>query len=635
MRDRLKQLGTMARLQIDRLQQTPDGGPPAKDGKIERGNTKFKVSIYNLATATPRETVLLRIATTDVKAQYDKLREAIKSAKGHLLNADHDGKDPLNIHAQVDFDLRRLSEGEVPAALDGAGELLSRQVNRVPEGDNVTDAKVLYRVTLLDVDSVQPRETITLTIAADDLHAAYQKLHQSLAKAKARIIKTNLDEQDRRKVNAQVDFSFNRTDEGLLDTALKNAGEALSRQVTRLPAGANVTDTKLLARITLIETDSLQPRETVNLTMAADDVKAVYEKLRAAIASAKGRITHADCDEKNLRNVTGALQFDIPRAEEPAIQRELANAGETLSRKVTRQPENINITDTKVGFKLEITPASRIQPRETTVLALEVADVAAALARYELLVKEAKGRTVETQLGQEKNGQVNARVTYDVPFKSAPVLAEKFKPTGKVRIEQVTSDPQAPEGKLALGRLVVTLSSKEMSPRETVNLTIAAGDVKAAFETLRTAIANVKGRTTHVDLNEQDRHNVTAELYFDIPRAEEGAFKQVLANAGEPLSRQVSLQQESINVNDAKVGYRLEIKTAPRSGQEFRLQIRSGLTHSLRGLFISLNYLLLGVLFVLPWLPVALVIFWVGRRIMRRAAARSPVETVATSPPVK
>ena len=70
MRDRLKQLGTMARLQIDR-KQTSDGGPPVKDGKIERGNTKFEVSIYNLATALPRETVLLRIATNNVRGMYE------------------------------------------------------------------------------------------------------------------------------------------------------------------------------------------------------------------------------------------------------------------------------------------------------------------------------------------------------------------------------------------------------------------------------------------------------------------------------------------------------------------------------------------------------------------------------------
>ena len=55
---------------IDRVQQTEDGGPAPKDGKIERGKTQFFVSIYNLANVAPRETVILRLAAADVPAVY-------------------------------------------------------------------------------------------------------------------------------------------------------------------------------------------------------------------------------------------------------------------------------------------------------------------------------------------------------------------------------------------------------------------------------------------------------------------------------------------------------------------------------------------------------------------------------------
>ena len=54
------------------------------------------------------------------------------------------------------------------AALAAAGETLSRQATRLPESPNLTDAKVLFQVTLFDVDSVQPRETVTVKIAATE-----------------------------------------------------------------------------------------------------------------------------------------------------------------------------------------------------------------------------------------------------------------------------------------------------------------------------------------------------------------------------------------------------------------------------------------------------------------------------------
>src|SRR4029077_3945763 len=145
-------------------------------------------------------------------------------------------------------------------------------VSRVPENDNVTDAKVLYRITLVDADSIQPRETVVMRIAAADVPAAYQKLREALAKAKARIFTAQLNEQDRRNVTAQLDFSLRRGEEAMLQAALKAAGDTLSRPATRLPESPNLTDAKVLIQVTLFDVDAVQPRETVSVKIAATDV---------------------------------------------------------------------------------------------------------------------------------------------------------------------------------------------------------------------------------------------------------------------------------------------------------------------------------------------------------------------------
>ena len=136
-------------------------------------------------------------------------------------------------------------------------------------------------------------------------------------------------------------------------------------------------------------------------------------------------------------------------------------------------------------------------------------------------VKEVQGRTVETQVGKERNGQVSARVVFDVPLNDAAALAEKFKNAGHVRIHQVTSDPHAPEGKLAIGRLVVTLSNTPL-----------------------------------------------------LVPSDQGLWSQV----------------------------------------------RGGLAFSLRGLSISASWLIVGLLFVLPWVLVLYAVVWLGRRLWRTEA---------------
>jgi hypothetical protein len=62
-------------------------------------------------------------------------------------------------------------------------------------------------------------------------------------------------------------------------------------------------------------------------------------------------------------------------------------------------------------------------------------------------------------------------------------------------------------------------------------------------------------------------------------------------------------------------------------------QVRSGLSSSLRGLFWSVNFLIIGLLFVLPWLLLIYAMVWLARRMWRPAvlapAGMAPTEATA------
>src|SRR5262249_19786570 len=76
LRDRLKQLGVTARLEIDRVQ-VAEGGTPQKDAKVKRGDTQFLVQLYNTARMAARETTTQSLASTDVPAAYRALHDAV------------------------------------------------------------------------------------------------------------------------------------------------------------------------------------------------------------------------------------------------------------------------------------------------------------------------------------------------------------------------------------------------------------------------------------------------------------------------------------------------------------------------------------------------------------------------------
>src|SRR5262249_15253657 len=162
------------------------------------------VQLYNLANIAARETATIRLAPADVPVAYAALQEAMGKAKARVLVARLDEQDRQNIVGQLDFEIRRADEGALQLALGKAGESLSRNVIRAPEGDAVTDSKILFKVSLISANSLRPKESTTLKLAAADVPVAYAAVQEAAGKAKARVINSKLDEHDRQNITGQL-----------------------------------------------------------------------------------------------------------------------------------------------------------------------------------------------------------------------------------------------------------------------------------------------------------------------------------------------------------------------------------------------------------------------------------------------
>jgi hypothetical protein len=265
LRDRLRQLGHVARLEIDRVQQATGGTPPA-DAKVKRGDTLFLVQLYNLANVAARETATLQVAVPDVRAAYQALRDVVGKATGRVLNAQFNEQDAQNVTAQLDFEVRRADEGAIRAALDAAGEVLSRQVIRAPESNDSTDTKVLYRVTLLATTRLSPRETTTLTLEVPDVDQALSAFAAQVAEAKGRQLSAQSTRDQSGKVSGRAVFEVPMTAAGIIER-FKSAGTVRVQQSARdaqAPAGKYATarfDVTLVNRDQIVaEDDGLWPQ---------------------------------------------------------------------------------------------------------------------------------------------------------------------------------------------------------------------------------------------------------------------------------------------------------------------------------------------------------------------------------------
>jgi Domain of unknown function (DUF4349)/Putative zinc-finger len=267
LRDRLRQIGRVVRLEIDRVQQAEPHGasvtlaPVPRDTKVTRGDAQFLVQIYNLANVAPRETVAVQVAVADVPAGYQAVRAAVGKASGRVLAARLDEQDRQNVTAQLDFEVRRADEPGLQAALAAAGEVVARQVTRAPEGDNVTDAKVLFRATLLSAARLKPRETTTLAVEVRDVDAAVAVFAAQVAEAKGRPVDVQVAHERAGQVTARLIYDVPLAAAPAVVAQFKAAGTVRVHRSTRDPQAPDGRYATARLEVTLSNTDLIVAKD--------------------------------------------------------------------------------------------------------------------------------------------------------------------------------------------------------------------------------------------------------------------------------------------------------------------------------------------------------------------------------------
>src|SRR5690606_11864050 len=97
-------------------------------------------------------------------------------------------------------------------ALRQGGEVMRLSVIENPDTQNVTTAKRGFVINLQALATVPPRETTTMQLAAADVPAAFDRLMQAVQApdVAARVIHSQLNQQDRRSVSAVIDLEVRR-----------------------------------------------------------------------------------------------------------------------------------------------------------------------------------------------------------------------------------------------------------------------------------------------------------------------------------------------------------------------------------------------------------------------------------------
>lgn len=445
----------------------------------------YERDIKTPATAYETETMDAGVETEDVEKARASALKAIEEAKGRVIQSDmkrYDaGQFGATIVAEVPADtagplLDRLKQLGTMARLDVQRKQTAAD-NAGPAPLRVEKRNTRLNLSLYNLANVAPRQTTTLNIAADDVEAAYKTVIARVTKAGGRIVTSNLSRNKPEATTGTISFEVPTAESDGVATDVRAAGEVMKLSLSENPDVQNVTTAKRGFSLSLMSSASVAPRETATLQIAATDVVAARDKIAQAAKSGGARVLASQLNQNDQQNVNATLELDIRRDALAAVDKAIADSGQTISRVITRSSDTENTLDSRVRVQLTLGPAEKLPPREMTTMSVELSDVEAAMGDLQALAKESGGRAIDSNLSKDREGRSTAHVVVDVPLDKARDVIAHARQLGAVRTIESGKNEQVPVGPLSKARIDITFGNAEaiVSPENGVFATIRRG----------------------------------------------------------------------------------------------------------------------------------------------------------------
>ena len=350
--DRLRQLGTISRLDIQRQEVTTDGqgnlvrpetAVPEKllpGIRTERKDTRLTVSLYNIANIAPRDSTYSELACDDVEASYHAILARVDKAGGRVLSSGLSRPKPEEVTGFIAFEVPKDASDGVLLDVRSAGDVMQLNTTKNADTTNVTTSKHGFSVQLRSIATVEPRQVQTMSLATVDVPGSYDKLLARLAELKARIVLSRLDKEDSQpnQTAGYVDFEVKRVDVDAAETSLAALGDIVQRQVLRSTDNQNTLDSKIQFKVSLHNATLLTPREAWTVAIETDEVEHAQTAITTAAVSAGGRIVDSTLAKEAGGRTTARMIVEVPFAQTDAMLGHVKDAGDVRVINSTKNP---------------------------------------------------------------------------------------------------------------------------------------------------------------------------------------------------------------------------------------------------------------------------------------------------------
>ncbi|MBC7782431.1 MAG: DUF4349 domain-containing protein, partial [Burkholderiales bacterium] len=345
--------------------------------------------------------------------------------------------------------------------LDAQRQTTTSDNRPVTPGAKVERKDTRIVVAFYNLANVPPRVTSTANIACEDVEATHRTIGERVIKAGGRVISSNVNRQQANRASATMQFEVKSDQADAVLNDLRAAGELMKLESIQNNDTNSVTDAKRGFAVQLVSIASATPRQVTTKSVAASDVPTAYNVLLDEAGKVNARIVVSKLQQDSNQPANAWLDFEVRKTDAAAIDAAIAGAGDSIGGDVTVSTDVANTLASKVQYKIALSSADQLPPREVTTLAVETRDVEESVAAIVKAASEAGGRAIDSNVSKESSGRTMARLTIDVPLNRSGEMLERVKSRGVVRVSQSTKNAKAAGGQLARARIDVTFGTPE------------------------------------------------------------------------------------------------------------------------------------------------------------------------------
>ena len=605
--------------------------------------TLMERDIKGPTSAFESELVQAGIEVEDVeKARTDALK-AIEDAKGRVIQSDLKRLDAGQLTASIVCEIAPEGTGPLTDRLKQLGRVARLEAERkqTTTGGTGAPASVVkmerhatrFNISLYNLANIAPRETVNLTIAAEDVEKAYKAILIAMkgddtAKI-GRIVSSTLNNPKPDQITGAISLEVKSENVAAIDAAIRATGDVLNLSVSENADTNNVTRAKRGYSISLLSMAQVPPRETQTIQIVTRNVPATYAKLLSAMKDSKqpSRVLSSQLSEQDRQNISGQLDVEVAPGAVGLVDAALTGTdSEVLQRMVSRASDAQNTLDTKVRLSVSIVAADRFAARETRTLQIAAKDVPATYNKLLAAVQDTKqpSRVLLSQLNEQDRQNVTGQVEVEVPRSAVAVVETTL--TGSDsdvfsrNVSRANDTQNTLDSKVKLS--ITLIAADRLAPRETTTMWLEVGDVEKTLGDVIGTSDTAGGRTVERQMTKEKGGKVTAHVTIDVPLSGAAVTADRLRSLG--IVRVVESSKNPQVPDGPLARARFEVTAggaqpiiSAEDGVGARLS--QGLRTSLNGLTFSLMLLVIGVCLVGPF---ALAI-WVGWKLWKRGKVKS------------